>query len=237
MLTSDARHGRTHARSSSIPIRPSIPAEPLPPIQSRFLFVDVAALRAKQLRRGARRVSGEEVLAPHKAERARDGRSAARPGLLRRAAGETGGRRGRRMNRGRSSDRHGHASGLCCRARGSSCALFIGFCVHRRLHEDEEDGRRQRVGGQEPRRADQPPADRSISRPGSGPRSRSISSTRRNSSKPPLVNDPDGLRPEPWPARITHVLPLTLPFARRLRRRCCLPFALLVAPVPAAAPA
>jgi DNA-directed RNA polymerase subunit K/omega len=33
---------------------PIIPAEPLPPIQSRFLFVDVAALRAKQLRRGAR---------------------------------------------------------------------------------------------------------------------------------------------------------------------------------------
>ena len=30
------------------------PAEPAPPIQSRFLFVDVAALRAKQLRRGAR---------------------------------------------------------------------------------------------------------------------------------------------------------------------------------------
>ena len=33
---------------------PLVPAEPLPPIQSRFLFVDVAALRAKQLRRGAR---------------------------------------------------------------------------------------------------------------------------------------------------------------------------------------
>lgn len=27
--------------------------EPVPPIESRFLFVDVAALRAKQLRRGA----------------------------------------------------------------------------------------------------------------------------------------------------------------------------------------
>ena len=32
---------------------PLVPAEPLPPIESRFLFVDVAALRAKQLRRGA----------------------------------------------------------------------------------------------------------------------------------------------------------------------------------------
>ena len=33
---------------------PLVPAEPVPPIESRFLFVDVAALRAKQLRRGAR---------------------------------------------------------------------------------------------------------------------------------------------------------------------------------------
>jgi hypothetical protein len=30
------------------------PREPAPPIESRFLFVDVAALRAKQLRRGAK---------------------------------------------------------------------------------------------------------------------------------------------------------------------------------------
>ncbi len=50
---------------------PLIPDEPLPPIQSRFLFVDVAALRAKQLRRGAR-VRFEPELGvplPHKAER------------------------------------------------------------------------------------------------------------------------------------------------------------------------
>jgi DNA-directed RNA polymerase subunit K/omega len=48
-----------------------------PPIQSRFLFVDVAALRAKQLRRGAlprlKQVASEAVNArpdlPHKAER------------------------------------------------------------------------------------------------------------------------------------------------------------------------
>jgi DNA-directed RNA polymerase subunit K/omega len=47
-----------------------IPAGPAPPIQSRFLFVDVAALRAKQLRRGARpRVGTEEGPLPHKAER------------------------------------------------------------------------------------------------------------------------------------------------------------------------
>jgi DNA-directed RNA polymerase subunit K/omega len=48
---------------------PVIPPEPLPPIQSRFLFVDVAALRAKQLRRGARvRIDDQEHL-PKKAER------------------------------------------------------------------------------------------------------------------------------------------------------------------------
>jgi DNA-directed RNA polymerase subunit K/omega len=36
------------------------PREPAPPIESRFLFVDVAALRAKQLRRGAKaRLSDE----------------------------------------------------------------------------------------------------------------------------------------------------------------------------------
>src|SRR5262249_1078763 len=47
-----------------------IPAEPAPPITSRFLFVDVAALRAKQLRRGARQRLGDEVpQVPHKAER------------------------------------------------------------------------------------------------------------------------------------------------------------------------
>jgi DNA-directed RNA polymerase subunit K/omega len=50
---------------------PIIPAEPLPPIQSRFLFVDVAALRAKQLRRGARiRFDSEPgTPGPHKPER------------------------------------------------------------------------------------------------------------------------------------------------------------------------
>jgi DNA-directed RNA polymerase omega subunit len=49
---------------------PLIPSEPAPPIESRFLFVDVAALRAKQLRRGARPRLGEDVpQAPHKAER------------------------------------------------------------------------------------------------------------------------------------------------------------------------
>ena len=49
---------------------PLIPSEPVPPIQSRFLFVDVAALRAKQLRRGARPRLGENpAVVLHKAER------------------------------------------------------------------------------------------------------------------------------------------------------------------------
>lgn len=43
-------------------------AEPAAPITSRFLFVDVAAQRAKQLRRGAlSRLEGSGV--PHKLER------------------------------------------------------------------------------------------------------------------------------------------------------------------------
>lgn len=48
---------------------PQIPSEPAPPITSRFLYVDVAALRAKQLRRGARQRLGEDAHLPHKAER------------------------------------------------------------------------------------------------------------------------------------------------------------------------
>ena len=57
---------------------PETPPEPrpkAPPIESRFLFVDVAAMRAKQLRRGAlvRLDEGELAeahrLHPHKAER------------------------------------------------------------------------------------------------------------------------------------------------------------------------
>jgi DNA-directed RNA polymerase omega subunit len=53
------------------PENPVIPSEPLAPIESRFLFVDVAALRAKQLRRGARiRFDSEPgIPAPHKPER------------------------------------------------------------------------------------------------------------------------------------------------------------------------
>lgn len=44
------------------------PQTPAPPITSRFLFVDVAAQRAKQLRRGAlQRLDG--ALIPHKLER------------------------------------------------------------------------------------------------------------------------------------------------------------------------
>ena len=46
------------------------PAEPAPPITSRFLFVDVAAQRAKQLRRGALpRLDDRPGATPHKLER------------------------------------------------------------------------------------------------------------------------------------------------------------------------
>ena len=47
------------------------PIEPAPIVTNRFLFVDIAALRAKQLRRGARpRIDqAEHHPAPHKAER------------------------------------------------------------------------------------------------------------------------------------------------------------------------
>jgi DNA-directed RNA polymerase subunit K/omega len=49
---------------------PAIPTEPAPPIQSRFLFVDVAALRAKQLKRGARvRFEQEPGVPANKLER------------------------------------------------------------------------------------------------------------------------------------------------------------------------
>jgi DNA-directed RNA polymerase subunit K/omega len=47
--------------------------EPAPPVSNRFLFVDIAALRAKQLRRGARprldQTHHESHPQPHKAER------------------------------------------------------------------------------------------------------------------------------------------------------------------------
>jgi DNA-directed RNA polymerase subunit K/omega len=47
--------------------------EPAPPVSNRFLFVDIAALRAKQLRRGARPRLDQAIHdshpQPHKAER------------------------------------------------------------------------------------------------------------------------------------------------------------------------
>ena len=50
------------------------PVEPAPPVYNRFLFVDIAALRAKQLRRGAHPRLGQAAAQenhpqPHKAER------------------------------------------------------------------------------------------------------------------------------------------------------------------------
>jgi DNA-directed RNA polymerase omega subunit len=56
------------------PEAPAAPRPKAPPIESRFLFVDVAAMRAKQLRRGALPRLDEEHAEftrqePHKAER------------------------------------------------------------------------------------------------------------------------------------------------------------------------
>jgi DNA-directed RNA polymerase subunit K/omega len=51
---------------------PPAPRPTAPPIDSRFLFVDVAAMRAKQLRRGALPRLDDDIEVgrlPHKAER------------------------------------------------------------------------------------------------------------------------------------------------------------------------
>lgn len=53
---------------------PQAPRPKAPPIESRFLFVDIAAMRAKQLRRGAlSRLDPDDLdslhVIPHKAER------------------------------------------------------------------------------------------------------------------------------------------------------------------------
>ena len=49
------------------------PRQPAPEVSNRFLFVDIAALRAKQLRRGARprldQTKHDSHTQPHKAER------------------------------------------------------------------------------------------------------------------------------------------------------------------------
>jgi DNA-directed RNA polymerase subunit K/omega len=62
--------------SSTEPEAPPAPRPKAPPIESRFLFVDVAAMRAKQLRRGALPRLGDDERSsephrpdPHKAER------------------------------------------------------------------------------------------------------------------------------------------------------------------------
>jgi DNA-directed RNA polymerase omega subunit len=47
---------------------PKVPEHPVEPITSRFLFVDVAAMRAKQLRRGALQRFGFGEDGPHRQE-------------------------------------------------------------------------------------------------------------------------------------------------------------------------
>jgi len=48
---------------------PETPLVKAPPVESRFLFVDIAALRAKQLRRGARVRLPADFEQPRKPER------------------------------------------------------------------------------------------------------------------------------------------------------------------------
>jgi DNA-directed RNA polymerase subunit K/omega len=50
-------------------VSPPAESQPAPPITSRFLFVDVAAQRAKQLRRGALPRLERGMQGPHKLER------------------------------------------------------------------------------------------------------------------------------------------------------------------------
>ena len=64
----------TDLTAAAEPEAPPAPRPKAPPIESRFLFVDVAAMRAKQLRRGAVRLDeGDDAEVhrphPHKAER------------------------------------------------------------------------------------------------------------------------------------------------------------------------
>lgn len=60
-----------NAESQEQPAGADTPSEPAVPITSRFLFVDVAAQRAKQLRRGAlpRLDRQGPPVGPHKLER------------------------------------------------------------------------------------------------------------------------------------------------------------------------
>jgi DNA-directed RNA polymerase subunit K/omega len=62
----------TLSSSTELPAEQPAPRPKAPPIDSRFLFVDVAAMRAKQLRRGALPrldYNSEDRVRPFKAER------------------------------------------------------------------------------------------------------------------------------------------------------------------------
>ena len=58
------------SKQSPEPDAAAAPATPSPPIESRFLFVDVAAQRANQLRRGARLRLAAQRSQSNKLERA-----------------------------------------------------------------------------------------------------------------------------------------------------------------------
>jgi DNA-directed RNA polymerase subunit K/omega len=66
-MTTELLKPQEAAAAVALPVEPAVPIGP--PIQSRFLFVDVAALRAKQLRRGAQARVPVPADAPVKLER------------------------------------------------------------------------------------------------------------------------------------------------------------------------
>ena len=169
------------------PGTPKIPAEPLPPIQSRFLFVDVAALRAKQLRRAALQPRlGEEVRAPHKPERVAMEEVKART-VYDDVPPAKSARRGRRMNADAIQIAIGTLQGVL------SSTGFRALSLHRfsasspgfaKTRKTVTGGRAAVIKSLDERISHQPMVP--ISRPASGAR-RSISCTRRNCSRPPLA--------------------------------------------------
>ena len=136
--------------------------EPAPHVSNRFLFVDIAALRAKQLRRGARpRLdTHRSPRKPPSAAQSRtrgDGRGSQPAGAVRFAAGQAS-----RQPRRPGCELPGRHRSLvvgCLLAFGASSVfilvLFLGFCIifgfpklrrHNRVDGGQKPGRNRRAG-------------------------------------------------------------------------------------------
>ena len=177
---------RTHRAGSRAP---QIPAEPAPPITSRFLFVDVAALRAKQLRRGAR-VRFRDERGSNGARTRRSGSRWKRSGAGScaydvPAAAESRGCAGGKAKHD-ATDVQQIAMGALQGLGASTVfvlALFIGFCVIVGFTKTKKTAGGTRDGRQEPRRADLASRRSSISSPArrtAPPTSSSRRNSRRN---------------------------------------------------------